>query len=96
MDKDDLLKLIQEDEHGLLDHVKKASSSTPDDRLIESFLEINDFFETNDRKPESGSGISEHKLASRLKHLQENAESIEKLSEYDTHSILQKKLKQAS
>lgn len=90
MDKDDLLKLIEEDEHGLLDHVKKTSSPTTQDRLIESFLEVNVFFKLHNREPRSGSGISEHKLASRLKHLKENHEAVEKLLEYDTYSLLSK------
>lgn len=90
MNKADLLKLIQEDEHGLLDHVKKTASPTSQDRLIESFLEINSFFKIHNRKPESCSSISEHKLASRLKHLKEDHEAVEKLSKYDTYSLLSK------
>ncbi len=88
MDKKDLLDLIKDDDSGLLDIQKKIIPATSDDRLIESFLEINDFFNTHKSEPKSGGDIYEHKLASRLKHIRENKNKIEYLSKYDINKLL--------
>ena len=88
MDKNDLLDLINDDDLGLLDIEKKAVSATPDDRLTESFVEINEFFAVHNAEPKSGGDIHEHKLASRLKHIRENKEQRDFLSKYDTHGLL--------
>lgn len=88
MDKKDLLDLINDDDLGLLDTEKKPVSATPDDRLVESFMEINEFFSLHDTEPKSGGDIHEHKLASRLKHIRENKEQRDFLSKYDTHGLL--------
>ncbi|NCU41777.1 MAG: GIY-YIG nuclease family protein [Candidatus Moranbacteria bacterium] len=88
MDKKDLLDLINDDDLGLLDIEKKSTSATPDDRLTESFMEINDFFSSHGVEPKSGGDIHEHKLASRLKHIRENKEQVEFLSKFDTYNLL--------
>lgn len=88
MDKKDLLGLIKDDEFGLLDIEKKTVSATPDDRLTESFMEINEFFSLHNAEPKSGGDIHEHKLASRLKHIRENKEQRGFLEKYDAHGLL--------
>lgn len=88
MDKKDLLDLLNDDDLGLLDIEKKPVSVTPDDRLTESFMEINEFFSLHNAEPKSGGDIYEHKLASRLKHIRENKEQRDFLSKYDTHNLL--------
>ncbi|MFA6446064.1 MAG: GIY-YIG nuclease family protein [Candidatus Paceibacterota bacterium] len=88
MDKKDLLDLINDDDLGLLDIEKKPISVTPDDRLSESFMEINEFFLLHKAEPKTGGDIHEHKLASRLKHIRENKEQRDFLSKYDTHNLL--------
>lgn len=88
MDRNDLLDLINDDDLGLLDIEKKPVSVTPDDRLSESFMEINEFFSLHDSEPKSGGDIHEHKLASRLKHIRENKEQRDFLSKYDTYGLL--------
>lgn len=88
MDRNDLLDLINDDDLGLLDIEKKPVSVTPDDRLSESFMEINEFFSLHDAEPKSGGDIHEHKLASRLKHIRENKEQRDFLDKYDTHGLL--------
>lgn len=88
MDKKDLLDLINDDDLGLLDIERKSVSATPDDRLLESFMEINEFFSTHNTEPKTGGDIHEHKLASRLKHVRENKEQRDFLSKYDTHGLL--------
>lgn len=93
MDKKDLLDLINDDELGLLDIEKKSVSATPDDRLSESFIEINEFFSLHNIEPKTGGDIHEHKLASRLKHIRENKEQRDFLSKYDTHNLLKIEVK---
>ena len=88
MEKDDLLDLIDDDESGLLEIEKKPAVTTPDDRLGESFEEINNFFEIHKIEPKSGGDIYEHKLASRLKHIRGNNEQKSILKEYDKHNLL--------
>lgn len=93
MDKKDLLDLIKDDDLGLLDLEKKSVSVTPEDRLLESFKEINNFFALNNIEPKSGGEIEEHKLASRLKHIRENLEHINFLKKYDNYGLLKKQNK---
>ncbi|MBT7556936.1 GIY-YIG nuclease family protein [Candidatus Woesearchaeota archaeon] len=88
MNKKDLLDLIEDDDLGLLDIEKKAVSATPDDRLLESFIEINDFYKLKKLEPKSGGDIHEHKLASRLKHIRENKEQRDFLIKHDVHNLL--------
>jgi hypothetical protein len=89
MDKNDLLKLINDDDLGLLDIDKKSAPITPDDRLLESFIEVNDFYKLHKLEPKSGGDIYEHKLASRLKHIRENKEQRDILIEHDIHGLLE-------
>src|SRR5690606_17702129 len=63
---------------------------TQDERLIESFQEINAFFEKNNREPEA-TNVTEFKLLSRLKSLRQDASKIEILKSYDTHNLLNTK-----
>jgi hypothetical protein len=88
MDKKDLLDLIQDDDLGLLDVEKKSAPVTADDRLAESFMEINEFFSVHGTEPKTGGDIHEHKLASRLKHIRENSEQIKNLKKFDIHNLL--------
>lgn len=87
MNKDDLLDLINDDDLGLLEIIKKAGPATPNDRSIESFLEINEFYEAHGVEPKSGNDILEHKLASRLKHMREDKESKNLLAPFDAHNL---------
>jgi hypothetical protein len=96
MDKKDLLDLINDDDLGLLDLEKKPTPITPDDRLVESFMEINDFFSLHNAEPKSGGDITEHKLASRLKHIRENKDQREFLRKYDSYNLLKSETKELS
>ena len=94
MDKKDLLDLINDDDLGLLDIEKKSVSATPDDRLSESFMEINEFFSLHGTEPKSGGDIHEHKLASRLKHIRENKEQKDFLLKHDIYNLISKENKE--
>lgn len=94
MDNKDLLDLLNDDELGLLDIEKKSTPLTSDDRLSESFMEINEFFATHGAEPKTGGDIHEHKLASRLKHLRENKDQQVSLKKYDTYGLLKSEVKE--
>jgi len=88
MDKQDLLKLIADDDLGLLKVKPKQSSIvTADARLLESFNQINDFIDKNQREPESGKGIQEHQLYARLKAIREDSDKMQALAALDRHGL---------
>jgi len=65
MDKDKVLDdIFNNDPLGLLNFKPKNSNAqTADERLLASFLEINDFFVSNKKEPEPNPGnISEFQL----------------------------------
>ena len=89
--KKTLEDIFNDDEFGILDSKPKNSNvKSEDERLIESFQEINAFFEKNDREPEA-TNVSEFKLLSRLKALRNDTNKIEVLKPYDTHNLLNTK-----
>lgn len=95
MNKEDLIKLINDDDQGLL--VIKTNSSSPitvDERLVSSFLEINNFVKDNKREPLPGSDLLEHQLASRLKSIREDKNKIKVLLDYDEFNLLDIKSKE--
>lgn len=97
MNKEDLLKIIEEDDLNLLSVKPKASSViTTDERLVSSFQEINNFIKENNREPETGKGIKEHQLATRLKSIRENKKKSEGLSALDEHGLLDNVQKEIS
>ncbi len=90
MKKEDLLNLINDDDLGLLQVKAKSSTAvSADERLVASFLEINNFIEENDREPELGSGLQEHQLASRLKAIREDSSKRDFLQDYDAYNLLE-------
>lgn len=94
MKKEDLLKIIEDDDLGLLD-VKKGSSTqiTSDDRLVTSFQEIIEFVKKHGHEPKPGGDIHEHKLCARLKGLRDDQEKIKGLKDLDTFGLLKIKTK---
>lgn len=88
MNKDDLLKLIEDDDLGLLEVKPKQAATTADDRLTSSFIQINQFVTEHGREPLSGKGIQEHQLYSRLKAIRESSDKVESLSSIDVHGLL--------
>src|SRR5690606_22226517 len=92
MDKKKTLEdIFNDDEFGILDSKAKESNvKTEDERLIESFQEINTFFEKNNREPEA-TNVTEFKLLSRLKALRKDSKKVEILKSYDTHNLLNTK-----
>lgn len=97
MKKEELLKLIEDDDLNLLSvKPKKSSMATTDERLASSFQEINDFVKENGREPGSGNGIREHQLATRLKSIREDKNKMESLLNLDENRLLDVKQKEIS
>jgi len=95
MDKEDLLKLIQDDDLGLLKTKPKQEEATSDDRLTASFCDINQFVNENGREPTQENGdINEYKLYARLKAIRTNEEKIKALIDLDEHNLLKDKTKE--
>ena len=96
MDKDKILdSIFENDPLGLLDVKPKISNAiNSEQRLIQSFKEINEFIDMNNREPESNlDDIKERGLFSRLKGMREDDLKCEMLQVYDRHNLLQIKLK---
>lgn len=68
MEKDSLLKILQDDDLGLLNIKPKRAAFTVDERLLQSFEQINDFIRQHGEEPESNpADILEFQLFNRLK-----------------------------
>lgn len=90
MEKDELLKILQDDELGLLNIKPKRSGATADDRLLASFQQINDFFRKHGKEPTSNpSDILEFQLFNRLKGFRASQEKCEALKGADEFNLLQ-------
>src|SRR5680860_259830 len=90
MDKKQTLEdIFKDDVFGILNEPdpKYSNVKSEDERLIESFREINAFFEKNNREPEKTS-ITERKLLFRLNALRQDVKKIEVLKAYDIFNLL--------
>ena len=76
--KNQLSEIFESDSLGLLavDELKAPTVSSQDSRLIDSFQEISDFYETNQRCPELGDDIGEYRLASRLAAIKKDPKKV--------------------
>lgn len=80
--------IFNDDDFGLLESKVKASAvKTDEDRLIDSFEEINVFFDKNKRVPNKSS-MSEYGLMAKLKNFKENEAQKKILKPYDRHNLL--------
>ncbi|WP_236969178.1 GIY-YIG nuclease family protein [Membranihabitans marinus] len=80
--------IFNDDDFGLLDSkVKTSTVKTDEDRLIDSFEEINVFIDKNEREPNK-STMSEYGLMAKLKNFRENEAQKKILKPYDRHNLL--------
>jgi hypothetical protein len=80
--------IFDDDDFGLLDSKAKTSTiKTDEDRLIDSFEEINVFLDKNNREPNSSS-MSEYGLLAKLKNFRQNEKQKKTLKPYDRHNLL--------
>lgn len=86
--KAELDRILKEDPLGLL-KISTSKPITPDQRLIDSFNEINNFIDLNGREPEESTDISERKLFSRLSALKKDFDKATILKEFDKHHLLE-------
>lgn len=90
MDLDALKKLIEDDDLGLLKVKPKQSAAfSADQRLAESFFEIQDFYKAHGREPEPDiSNMQEFMLAKRLAGLRNDERKIIELTDLDEYGLL--------
>ena len=80
--------IFNDDEFGLLDFKEsKSIIKTDEDRLIDSFQEINMFFEKHNREP-SSSSMSEYGLLSKLKAFRANEDHKKVIKAFDKYNLL--------
>lgn len=80
--------IFDDDDFGLLEaKVKTSTVKTDEERLIDSFEEINVFIDKNKREP-SKSSMSEYGLLAKLKNFRENEEQKKVLKPFDRHNLL--------
>lgn len=82
--------IFNDDEFGLLESKAKVSNiKSEDERLIDSFQEINAFYLKNKREPKADVFVvSERSLGVVLKELRKNNKKIEILKPYDIYNLL--------
>ncbi|HLQ99248.1 MAG TPA: GIY-YIG nuclease family protein [Sphingobacterium sp.] len=80
--------IFEDDDFGLLDSKPQTNYvQTDEDRLIESFEEINVFYEKHKREPSSDS-MSEYALQARLKAFKQNERTKGVLKAFDRNNLL--------
>ena len=80
--------IFDDDDFGLLESkVKTSTVKTDEERLIDSFEEINVFVDKNEREP-SKSCMSEYGLLAKLKNFRKNEEQRKVLKHFDRHNLL--------
>jgi len=80
--------IFDDDDFGLLDSKAKTSAvKTDEERLIDSFEEINSFFVKNNREPNKSS-MSEYGLMAKLKNFRENEAQKKILKPFDRYNLL--------
>lgn len=80
--------IFNDDEFGLLESKAKTSTvKTEEDRLIDSFEEINAFIDKNNREP-STSSMSEYGLLAKLKNFRDDESKKKIVKPFDRHNLL--------
>lgn len=80
--------IFDDDDFGLLNQKEKSANiKTDEDRLIDSFEEINAFYEKNNSEPSTGN-MSEYSLSARLKGFRSNHSKKKILKPFDRFNLL--------
>ena len=85
----ELNKILKDDPLDIL-KIKQKNIKSLDQRLIDSFDEINLFIDKNQREPSDSKDINERKLYIRLKELKKDFEKITVLRDFDKHNLFKK------
>lgn len=83
----ELKKILNEDPLGILKN-RTVQPITTDQRLKDSFEEINKFIDENGGEPTESTDIAERKLFSRLKQLRKDFDKASTLKDLDRHNLL--------
>ena len=84
-----ILKILEGDSLGLLKVKPVQSAMTEDERLVETFFEITDFYRQHGREPEGNiANVQEYSLAARLSGLRNNPEKAKALIDLDEFGLL--------
>jgi Meiotically up-regulated gene 113 len=90
-----LTDIFNDDELSILtaDPVKESTNKSDDQRLVDSFVEINNFYDLKKQIPTNETNdIHEHKLYSRLQIILSDQNKINILKKYDTNNLLPMKI----
>jgi hypothetical protein len=80
--------IFNDDDFGLLDAKAKTSNvKSEEDRLIDSFEEINTFYDKNKREP-NASSMSEYGLLAKLKNFRQDEEKKKIAKPFDRYNLL--------
>lgn len=80
--------IFNDDEFGLLESKAKTSNiKSEEDRLIDSFEEINAFYDKNGREP-NASSMSEYGLLAKLKNFRQDEEKKKIVKPFDKYNLL--------
>lgn len=86
---DELVDLFNSDDDGIFTAKEKTKAATPDSRLADSFKQITEFVESNDRLPDINAvDIGEASLAARLNSIKSNKDKVESLKPVDSLGLL--------
>lgn len=81
--------IFEDDDLGILESKsRKSAVKSEDQRLIDSFEEINTFIDSNAKEPEQGNGIYELRLQLRLQGFRSSDHKKEVLKPYDRYNLL--------
>ena len=84
----ELEDILNDDPLGLLKVKPKVAAITADERLIQSFKEIQEFHSIHQKPPEESTDIRERQLWMRLSHIKDDYEKCLALKEHDTYGLL--------
>ena len=82
----ELNKILKDDPLDIL-KIKQKNIKSLDQRLKDSFDEINLFIDNNHREPSESKDINERKLYTRLKELKKDFEKITALRDFDKYNL---------
>lgn len=86
--KTTLNDIFNDDDFGLLDSKPEISRiKSEEDRLVDSFEEINIFIDNNNREPNTSS-MSEYGMSTRLRHFKEDETNKKILKPFDRYNLL--------
>lgn len=89
MDKKKILDdIFSNDPFGLLNVKATSSAKTEDQRLVQSFDEINEFLKNHNREPQQVNDINERSLYLRLQGIRAKTEKVNALKKYDVNNLL--------